>query len=78
MLSERICFIVTPKADASIQLGIAEPAGVGITSTPTFKDRQTLKLALEGAGLPERIALQSGFLEPRRVSFQQLVSLGFS
>ena len=77
MLSERVSFVVTPTSDETIQLGLAEPAGIGVSNSPLFKDRDTLRQALERAGLPGDIASTSGFAEPRRVSFITLVSLGF-
>ncbi len=77
MLSERVFFIVMQKSDQSVQLGVAEPAGVGISNSPLFGSQEALKSALEAVGLPGKIAYRNGLSEPQRVSFLQLVSLGF-
>lgn len=77
MLSERVSLVVTRKADQSIQLGLAERSGLFVSNSPLFSNAASLTDALESAGLPTEIASQSGFCEPRRVSFLQLVSLGF-
>ena len=77
MLSERVSFVVTHKADQSIQLGIAEPSGIGVCNSPLFNNSLSLKEALKDVGLPAHIASQNGFCKPRRVSFLQLVHLGF-
>ena len=77
MLLGSVSFIVVPHSDQSIQLGIAEPAGTHVCNSPTFKDREALRAALKRVGLSGKIAAESGFSEPRRVSSIQLTRLGF-
>ena len=73
---EQISLVVTARADASVLLGVAEPATIAVAGDRTFGSVAALERALARVGLPVALARQTDCAVPLQVSLVQLSRLG--
>ncbi len=73
---EQISLLVTTRADASVLLGVAEPATIAVAGHRMFGSVAALERALARVGLPVALARQAGGAVPLQVSLVQLSRLG--